>query len=429
MLPSFLPDETKTANPAPDSVRLSALFADWENLKYSVREETGDEPDLPALIAALRMRVGRFAVARAYADWDDSDHRRTSDAMRLYQLGIDPVYVPTRLFPGSTSRIPNSVDVKMTADAMETSFLHPGIEAFVFFSGDHSLLHSLRSLRMRGAKVCVVGVKGHTSTLLERQADCLWFYHELVPRPVQSIAAPAVTPVNSVIAPRPVPDSGAEAGNIEGLLQLLVQLVKDRSASNGVPLLSFLGGQVSQKVPGFRVSDYGAFERFIEIVQVAQTRNLLQIITWNGHKAAVLPDDPLAEAAKVRLGAEPTESLAPDGTLDEQIARLVALVREKSADGSYPFVAGLGGQFMQRYPAFRATDFGLQRFNDLVELAAEQRQVRIIGRATARFVLPPDASPGEIPTNASVPEASADNSEGFADIPPLIGESAVADFA
>ncbi|MBC8141269.1 MAG: NYN domain-containing protein [Armatimonadetes bacterium] len=148
MLPSFVPDAATMANPSPDSLRLAALFVDWENLKYSVREETGDDPDLPNLIAALRLHVGRFAVARAYADWEDNDHRRTSDAMRLYQMGVDPVYVPTRLFPGSPNRIPNSVDVKMTADALETSFLHPAMETFVFFSGDHSLLHSLRSLRL-----------------------------------------------------------------------------------------------------------------------------------------------------------------------------------------------------------------------------------------------------------------------------------------
>ena len=387
------------------------MFIDWENLKYSLREATnGDEPDVSAFVAALRGRVGRFAVARAYADWEDVNHRRTSDAMRLYRHGIDPVYVPTRPFPGSVSRIANSVDVKMTADAIETGFTHPGISAFVLCSGDHSLLHSLRSLRMRGCTVYVVGVRGHTSSLLEEQADGLWFYQDLVPRPLQVAVSPAFTAASEASIPRPAPLSGAEISDIEGLLRLLVQLVRDRSAANGIPLLSYLGGRVSERIPGFKASDYGTFERFIEIVQLAQTRNLLKIISWNGHKAAVLPDDPLVGNVANRTGAEepvfPLSDSVPDGTLDEQIARLVALVRENNEGGGYSYVAGLGGQFMQRYPAFRAGDFGLQRFGDLVELAAEQNQVRIIGRATARFVLLPDAPLPGMTASEGIPDAT-----------------------
>ncbi len=409
---------------APQSaVRRAALFIDWENLKYSLREHTGGEPALPALVAALHREVGRLAVARAYADWDDYGHRRTNDTMRLYRLGIDPVYVPTRPSPYS-NRIVNSVDVKMTADALETSFTHPQIDTFVFVSGDHSLLHPLRSLRMRGIKVFVVGVEGHTSNLLEEQADRVWYYHELAESAGTEDAVPRPSPgTNGTAGPLPPPRPSAPGtataaaslppqptgpeDKMEEFLRLVVQLIRERRANNGIPLLSYIGAGIKARLPGFQPGDLGPFERLIDLVEYAEKQGRVRIILSNGHKAVVLPDDPLipttGKAPAVANASNPLppplspSPATPEGVegatepvpVAEQLSRFVELVREKRVGSFYPQVAGLGGLFMQRFPSFRATDYGMQRFNDLVELAAERGMVRIVGRANARFVLLP----------------------------------------
>ncbi|MEJ7654087.1 MAG: NYN domain-containing protein, partial [Chloroflexia bacterium] len=76
------------------SARRTALFVDWENLKYSLREHD-EAPDTKALMESVK-RFGRVVVARAYADWQEYDHRLNFDARRLYHAGIEPVYVPVR---------------------------------------------------------------------------------------------------------------------------------------------------------------------------------------------------------------------------------------------------------------------------------------------------------------------------------------------
>ena len=105
-----------------------ALFIDWENFKISlaVGHRTPN-------VSALKEEVsnhGRVVVARAYADWvtRSPELRGASqfinDPPALYAAGIEPVYVPTRLALGGnsssrTTRVKNSVDVKMTADCIE----------------------------------------------------------------------------------------------------------------------------------------------------------------------------------------------------------------------------------------------------------------------------------------------------------------------
>ena len=398
------------AKPPSPQAHLSALFVDWENLKYSLREQTGEEPDMPTLVATLRRRVGRLVVARAYADWDDVDYRRTNDVMRLYRLGIDPVYVPTRSSPYSR-RIMNSVDVKMTADAVETVFTHPQIEAFVFVSGDHSLLHPLRSLRVRGVKVYVVGVEGHTSGLLEEQADSLWLYHDLAPRPVSATPSAPVLSVYGAPTTTPPAANGngkATPKTLDELLKWLVLRVRERRLANNIPLLSWLGGTVSLQIPGFQVSDYGEFERFLDIIQCAERRNLLKIILYNKEKAAVEPDDPLATsmATQTTLSAPdpPPPVAVPVIPIETQLERLIVLVSEKPGGRDHTTLARIADLFAERFPTFRAVDYGMQRFADLVDIAAEQGLVRVIGRAGARFVVLPEPERVSTPAVETPPD-------------------------
>ena len=128
-------------------------------------------------------------VAKAYADWvtRSPELRGASqfiiDPPALYAAGIEPVYVPTRLPLGSpsamntrTTRVKNSVDVKMTADCIECAHTYPNIGTYVLVSGDSDFIHVINSLRAIGKRVIIIGVSWSTSRRLADQVDGLILY-------------------------------------------------------------------------------------------------------------------------------------------------------------------------------------------------------------------------------------------------------------
>ena len=129
-----------------------ALFIDWENFKISLA--TGRRtPNVSALKEEVS-NLGRVVVAKAYADWatrtpeSRGASQLINDPPALYAAGIEPVYVPTRLFQGGTRSsqgrqvwVKNSVDVKMTADCIECAHSYPNIGIYVLVSGDSDFIH------------------------------------------------------------------------------------------------------------------------------------------------------------------------------------------------------------------------------------------------------------------------------------------------
>ena len=165
-----------------------ALFIDWENFKISLA--AGHRiPNVSALKEEVSNH-GRVVVAKAYADWvaRTPELRGASqfinDPPALYAAGIEPVYVPTRLSFGPpsstgytrTTRIKNSVDVKMTTDCIETAHSHPNIGTYVLVSGDSDFIHVINTLRTMGKQVVIIGVTWSTSRRLADQVDGLILY-------------------------------------------------------------------------------------------------------------------------------------------------------------------------------------------------------------------------------------------------------------
>lgn len=198
-----------------------ALYIDWENLKYGLRQrDRNAAPNVAALLETAR-RWGPVLVARAYADWEDHEHHRTYDARCLYHAGIEAVYVACRTRggawdpEGSKARslsINNSVDVRLTADAVETACLRPEIRTFVLVSGDHSLLHLLGVLAGRGKETIVIGVDGDIARTLSQRADTLLMYHDML----------------AVAAPLPRQSPGRVASDVYGDLVRTLSELKTR---------------------------------------------------------------------------------------------------------------------------------------------------------------------------------------------------------
>lgn len=142
-------------------------------------------------MSALKEEVsnhGRVVVGKAYADWVSRAPELKGasqfilDPPSLYAAGIEPVYVPTRLplrgsyQSGRTVSVKNSVDVKMTADCIDTAHNFPNINTFVLVSGDSDFIHVINSLRAVGKRVLVVGVSWATSRRMADHVDGLIFY-------------------------------------------------------------------------------------------------------------------------------------------------------------------------------------------------------------------------------------------------------------
>ena len=75
-----------------------------------------------------------------------------------------------------TTRVKNSVDVKMTADCIECAHTYPNIGTYVLVSGDSDFIHVINSLRAIGKRVIIIGVSYSTSRRLADQVDGLILY-------------------------------------------------------------------------------------------------------------------------------------------------------------------------------------------------------------------------------------------------------------
>ena len=138
-----------------------AVFIDFENIRYSLRNIYGGEPDISALMDRAR-KYGNIAVAVAYADF--SEHpgwiRRQMDI-----AGITARDVPLRkVTRDGTERVKSSADIHMVMDVMETVLDRPNINTYLLMSGDSDFIRLVSWLRNRfGKTVVIAGVPGATS--------------------------------------------------------------------------------------------------------------------------------------------------------------------------------------------------------------------------------------------------------------------------
>ncbi len=145
-----------------------ALFVDFENLVYGVKEQFGDqyEAQIDAdVLVRLAAEYGQVVLAHAYADWR---HREVNQfQVDLYRVGMDLVHVFGKSY---NARVKNAVDVKMAVDAVETLFVLPHISVFVIVSGDRDFIHMLKTLRRHGKTV--IGISPENSVSEDFAALC-----------------------------------------------------------------------------------------------------------------------------------------------------------------------------------------------------------------------------------------------------------------
>ncbi len=291
-----------------------ALFIDWENFKISlaVGHRTPN-------VSALKEEVsnhGRVVVAKAYADWVTrapelrGASQFINDPPALYAAGIEPVYVPTRLALGSnssrTTRVKNSVDVKMTADCIEIAHSYPNIGTYVLVSGDSDFIHVINALRTMGKRVIIIGVSWATSRRFADTVDALILYDQDIDTVVPEEPA-AATGTGARAPSEPPPATGgrgparpsAPAGkqDLAAIISAIEDIIRTERQAGGTPLLTSIKQRLLRRYPDFDEKKVG-FSGFKKLMsRVAQEGNI-RLITAGLVDWAIMADEETPADAK-----------------------------------------------------------------------------------------------------------------------------------
>ena len=334
-----------------------ALFIDWENFKISLA--TGRRtPNVSALKEEVS-NLGRVVVAKAYADWvtRSPELRGASqfinDPPALYAAGIEPVYVPTRIYPGSTGsseaprgpRIKNSVDVKMTADCIECAHSYPNIGTYVLVSGDSDFIHVVNTLRTMGKQVVVIGVSWSTSRRLADQVDGLILYD---------------VDVDPVTVPEPVatgngrsPSKSDEVGRVEliEVIREIEEIVRTERRAGGNPLLTSIKQRLMRRFPNFDEKRLG-FSGFKKLMARAAHEGNIKLITAGLVDWAIMADE--SGPAEGGIDSADTRETRPVGSRGRSFMRSKAAPADEglppSEDGAAEQTAQLESQDDQGSP-------------------------------------------------------------------------------
>lgn len=146
-----------------------AVFVDLENLRYSLLNLHGEEPDFAALVEKAK-KYGRPTIMRAYADF--SEH--PSETSRQLQIvSIEAINVPVKRLRyergmKQVERIKNAADMNLALDALvEASDADSNGQSkiFLLITGDADYIKLVAQLRNRfGQEVVIAGVPGAVST-------------------------------------------------------------------------------------------------------------------------------------------------------------------------------------------------------------------------------------------------------------------------
>ena len=284
-----------------------ALFLDWENFKISLA--TGRRtPNVSALKEEVS-NLGRVVVAKAYADWVTRTpelkgaSQFINDPPALYAAGIEPVYVPTRLFTGGAGSphghhvtVKNSVDVKMTADCIECAHSYPNIATFVLVSGDSDFIHVVNTLRTMGKRVFIIGVSWATSRRLADQVDGLILYDV----DVDPVSAPEPAAISNG---RPHSrSSGTAQPELGAVIKEIEDIVRSERHAGGTPLLTSIKQRLMRRFSGFDEKQLG-FSGFKKLMSRAAQEGNIKLTTAGLVDWATMADEPAPSEADLRAGA------------------------------------------------------------------------------------------------------------------------------
>ena len=208
-----------------------ALFIDFENIRYGLKNNYAREPD-PQMLMAKARKYGPVSQAFAYADFTEHpDYFRR----KLEVAGITPRDIPRRS-PDVAHK--SSSDMAMLMDIIDCLLDRPNVNTLILMTGDSDFIRVVARARHRfNKRVIISGVPGSVSNDLISSADSADPVTEADWVPVTSLyPVPPEPPTLFEMSLTPVStDSSTELSNVEReLIRLLDRLQKTK------PYLTFL---------------------------------------------------------------------------------------------------------------------------------------------------------------------------------------------
>ena len=253
-----------------DGNREIALLLDWENIRFGLQQQNL-APNISAIMEEAQ-GLGRVVVARAYADFQN--HVMFNDPRRLYAAGVEPVYVPGRVYQNDRDGIissvrKNSVDVKLTADCVEFCYRYPNIDAYMLVSGDGDFIHLVKTLRPYGKFVAIVALSWTASPRLTESADWVKFYDLDVEPSVQRNMTSSSLPDAAKALEEPIGDD----------LRQVYEAIRDITNGRKSPIvLAALKPLLSHTMKDFDEGKFG-HSKFKPLVMDAYTRGYVKVVT------------------------------------------------------------------------------------------------------------------------------------------------------
>ncbi len=143
--------------PKPTTSSYAAVFIDFENIYYFLKNHFQDPPELNDyvldIIRKLREKLSAKGldclISYAYADFE---RLATAPQGALYLMGVS-----TRNVLGTDHK--NAADMQLCIDALEVMYTRPDIGTFVLVAGDRDYIPVLQHLRRQARQVLVAGFR------------------------------------------------------------------------------------------------------------------------------------------------------------------------------------------------------------------------------------------------------------------------------
>ena len=302
-----------------------AMFVDWENMHGVIRGK--------ANISALREVAegyGRLVVAKAYSDWREP--RFQQDSFILYQIGFEPVYVP--------SGFKNNVDVKLASDCIDLAHRNPNIGVFILVTGDGDFIHVATALRPLGKKVIVIAQSNNASNRLGDLVDSLLIYEQDVD--------PHVVETSTEL---PQGKASEASKRSENVFKDIVEVIRNKE---GAPvLLTNIKDKLIQDYGSFDQKDYG-FPKFKAMIKHGESLGYFAVNTAGLRDWLTLPQED-KKTPKYELPSE----------LDTVFAVVVDLVN--SSPDNQSLLSNIKNSLIKKYGGFDETVYGFSQFKQMME--------------------------------------------------------------
>ncbi len=140
----------------------AAIFIDFENIYYYLKDNYGDLSDLNDYLFEilrnlqhhLERRLGlQCIIMKAYADFE---RLKSAPQGSLYLMGVE-----THNVLGTDHK--NSADMKLCIDALEILYTRQEIESFIFLAGDRDYIPVIQHLKKQARSVFAVAFRGNIS--------------------------------------------------------------------------------------------------------------------------------------------------------------------------------------------------------------------------------------------------------------------------